>query len=276
MCGSWGAAPREREGKIRRLCRRYRWALVAVGLFAFVPAAVAADPPLPWAGGPAVETPFEAYAGKLATTVAARPVRVVCNGSGDWGQLASKQRFDPVTVWGFVVFDLDAATGAYRPADYMQLSEAACWYLDEYWRAPAAQKGKRCQVGTKVTFVERTTRLRVTARVKVKGRWVTKVSWVTERKQVPTSRPQYGACPDYQNRVFALQTISHEAQHLSGVRDEAVAECSGMQRLGWFAQQFGATAAQGRTMAEDYYTTFYALKRPGTMYYLPGCPNPGN
>ena len=30
----------------------------------------------------------------------------------------------------------------------MQLSEAACWYLDEYWRAPLGPKGKRCRAGT--------------------------------------------------------------------------------------------------------------------------------
>lgn len=244
-------------------------------LLAAVPAALAADPPpLPWAGGPAVETPFEVFAGRLATVVAARPVRVVCNGSGDWGQLAAKQKFDPVKVWGFVVFDLDDA-GSYHPADYMQLSEAACWYLDQYWRAPNGEKGKRCQIATKVTFVARKTRLRVTRRVKVNGTWVTRKEWITETQQVPVAKPQYGACPDYQNRIFALQTISHEAQHLTGVRDEAVAECVGMHQIPWFAQRFGASRAQGKQMAEDYYRSFYELKRPGTPYYQPSCVDPG-
>ena len=49
----------------------------------------------------------------------------------------------------------------------------------------------------------------------------------------------------------------------------------GMQKIAWFAQQFGATAAQGRQMAEDYYTTFYRVKRPGTAYYSATCPDPG-
>ena len=91
---------------------------------------------------------------------------------------------------------------------------------------------------------------------------------------MPVEIPQYGVCPDYQNRVFALQAISHESQHLAGIQDEATAECNGMQKLGWFAQGFGATADQARQMAYDYYTTFYIVKRPGTPYYLPGCPNP--
>lgn len=262
------------EGEIRRRGRRQRAALVFATLLALVPAALAADPPLPWAGGAAVETPFESFAGKVAGVVAARPVKVICNGSSDWGQLAAQQRFDPVTVWGFVVFDRDAS-GSYRPADYMQLSEAACWYLDEYWRVPASQKGKRCRIGTKITFVSKKTRLKATKRVKVKGKWVDKVVWVTEVKQVPVSKPQYGPCPDYENRLFALQTISHESQHLTGIRDEAIAECNGMQKLPWFAQQFGATLVQGRRMAEDYYTSFYEVKRPGTPYYLPDCPDPG-
>jgi hypothetical protein len=243
-------------------------------VLAAVPAALAGQPPVPWAGGPGVESPLELFADGLASTVAGRPVKVVCNASNTWGQLAAQQRFDPVTVWGFVVFSWDAATAAFTPADYMQLSEAACWYLDEYWRAPATEKGKRCQVGTRVTFVTRKTRVKVTKRVKVNGTWRSRTVWVTRTKQVPVSTPEYGTCPDYENRVFALQTISHESQHLRGIRDEATAECQGMQKLAWFAQQFGASPVQAHRMADDYYTTFYETKRPGTPYYDPACLEP--
>ncbi len=275
MCGSWGAAQREREGEIRRLRRRYRWFLLATVFVALAPAAIAADPPLPWAGGNAVETPFESFAGRLASTVATRPVKVICNASGSWSQLAAQQRFDAVTVWGFVVFDWDPASQAYKPGDYMQLSEAACWYLDQYWRVPANQKGKTCQVGMKIKFVSKKTRLKVVKRVQVKGKWVDQVGWVTETKQVAVSTPEYGACPDYENRVFALQTLAHETQHLTGLRDEAAAECTGMQRLPWFAEQFGASVAQAKAMAGDYYERFYEAKRPGTPYYQANCPDPG-
>ena len=41
----------------------------------------------------------------------------------------------------------------------MQLSEAACWYLDQYWRAPSSEKGKRCRVVTDVSFVTKKARL---------------------------------------------------------------------------------------------------------------------
>jgi len=56
-----------------------------------------------------------------------------CWGDNDWGQLGAQQKFDPVTVWGFVLFNWDRTAQAYRPVDYMQLSEAACWYLDGYY-----------------------------------------------------------------------------------------------------------------------------------------------
>ena len=45
-------------------------------------------------------------------------------------------------------------------------------------------------------------------------------------------------------------------------------------RLGWFAQRFGATYEQGRQMADDYFNDFYLVKRPGTPYFLPTCPDP--
>lgn len=249
----------------------------AVAMLAIAPAAMAGradDPPLPWVGGTSVETPFEQYAGQLASVVAGRPVKAICNGANDWGILAAQQKFDPVTVWGFVIFNYDPSTETYRPADSMQLSEAACWYLDQYWQAPVGEKGKTCRVATQVTFQQRTTTVKVKKRVKVRGKWRTKVVYVKQTTQDPVEVPQFGVCPDYQNRVFALQAISHEAQHLAGIQDEATAECNGMQKLPWFAQRFGATVEQSLLMAGDYYRDFYLVKRPGTPYYLPTCPDP--
>ena len=179
--------------------------------------------------------------------IAGRPVTVACNGVAEWGELASQRRFDPATVWGFVIFTFDSVTGSYRPADDMQLAEAACWYLDQLWRAPPDERGKVCRVTTQLTVPQKKAAKRVT---------------------------KYRVCPNYMKRVFALQTISHEAQHLAGIRDEATAECSGLQNLAWFAEQFGSTADQARQMASDYYHDFYETRRPGTPYYLPTCPDP--
>jgi len=47
----------------------------------------------------------------------------------------------------------------------------------------------------------------------------------------------------------ALSTLAHEAYHLAGVRDEAAAECYGIQTAGFVAEQLGATTAQGRLVA---------------------------
>lgn len=47
-----------------------------------------------------------------------------------------------------------------------------------------------------------------------------------------------------------------------------------MQKLSWFARQFGADAAQARQVADDYFTNFHETKRPGTPYYDPTCPKP--
>jgi hypothetical protein len=247
VCGSWGAAQEEGEGEIRRPCRRLTRAVVAAAaLFAIVPAALGGNPPLPWAGGAAVETPFERFAGQLVSAIARRPVNVVCNGKAEWGELAARRRVDALSTWGFVVFDYDASTESRRPGDTMQLAQTACWYLDQYWRAPRSEKGKRCRITTHIT--------------------------VHEGRTIAVSR--YGTCPDYRNRVFALQTISHESQHLAGIEDEAIAECNGMLALRSVAERFGATPADGVQMARDYYHDVYLAKRPGTPYYLATCPDP--
>jgi hypothetical protein len=200
-------------------------------------------------------------------------VRVVCNGASDWNRLASKNRFDPTRAWGFVAFDYDVSSDSYRASDSMQLSQPACWYLNEYLRAPPSEKGKLCRVETRGLFRQKTTKVKVTKRVKVKGTWRTRVFYVTRTTRVPVKAAKPSVCPDYETRVFALQTIAHESQHLLGIRDEATAECNGMQKLAWFGERFGATTAQAQQMAADY-RDFYERERPGTAYYQPDCPNP--
>jgi hypothetical protein len=209
-------------------------AAVALLLACVAMPARADDSRAPWAGGPAVETAFEAYASQLAAAVAGRPVRVVCNDQAGWAGLSRRYAFAPGDVWGFVLFG--ATTDPSVPADEMELAEAPCRYLDEYWHAPAREKGKICR------FIR---------------------------------APFTGVCPAYRLRVLALQTISHESQHLSGIRDEATAECNGLQKLAWFAEQLGASPEQGRVMARDYYRDVYLGIRRGTPYFRSDCPDPG-
>jgi hypothetical protein len=242
-------------------------------LLSAAPAAADDARPLPWAGGNAVESEFELYAGQVASEIARRSVKVNCNGANDWSALGAQQRFDPTTVWGYVLFYVNGVTGEMRPADYMHLSEQACWHLDLFRTAPPESKGKMCR-STRTEVRTRTTKIRTIRRVKVKGRWRTKVSVVSHTAQVKVETPVDHVCPDYMVRVFALQTLAHESIHLSGIADEGQAECQGMQQLRFVAQRFGASAEQAQQIALDYYRDFYLVRRPGTPYFLPGCPSP--
>lgn len=47
----------------------------------------------------------------------------------------------------------------------------------------------------------------------------------------------------------AFSTLAHEAYHLAGVRDEAAAECYGVQTVDFVAERLGAAADQGRMVA---------------------------
>jgi hypothetical protein len=49
--------------------------------------------------------------------------------------------------------------------------------------------------------------------------------------------------------VKALHAVAHESWHLSGIKDEKIAECYALQITAWFAQRLGAGAAQARAIA---------------------------
>jgi len=57
--------------------------------------------------------------------------------------------------------------------------------------------------------------------------------------------------------VMAVDVIAHEAWHLHGVIDEAETECRSLQTMAWVAQRLGATAEQGRAMAQAQYSGTY-------------------
>ena len=66
------------------------------------------------------------------------------------------------------------------------------------------------------------------------------------------------ACgPPAENVALAVDVLVHEAWHLAGILDEAVAECRAVQSLAWGAERLGATPAQGRALARAYLTTGY-------------------
>ena len=53
------------------------------------------------------------------------------------------------------------------------------------------------------------------------------------------------ARPDAQ----ALLTLSHESMHLRGWRDEAAAQCYGIQEVAYAVERLGGTAAEWRAVA---------------------------
>ena len=57
--------------------------------------------------------------------------------------------------------------------------------------------------------------------------------------------------------IIAVHVLTHEAMHLSGVKQESLAECDAMQRDTKTAQELGASPAQARLVAEVYAEQVY-------------------
>ena len=91
------------------------------------------------------------------------------------------------------------------------------------------------------------------------------------------------ACTDTAclNRVaqvaMALETISHESYHLLGYRDEATAECYGLQSLWYSAVRLGASAQLGETLGSLYANQMYPSRRTSAHpeYWSAECRNGG-
>jgi hypothetical protein len=243
-------------------------ALAAAAAALALSSPAAADP---WDGGRDMVTPFEAELVAIASEIAERPVQMHCNGADEWSALAEQTGFEAMNVWGYVTFT--RTLSGWAPGDEAQLSEAACRYADVFWRdGPASKPARSCRVGTKIRgrVEHRKRRIRVRAGAGFVMRW--KRVPVQVRVEVPV----VGLCPGYvEERLFALQTIAHEAVHLSGVEDEAVAECYGMQFLAWVAWKLGAPDGLAREMAADYWREYYVVERPGTPYFDEGCRDGG-
>jgi hypothetical protein len=60
----------------------------------------------------------------------------------------------------------------------------------------------------------------------------------------------------------AVLILAHEAQHASGVRNEAKAECYGMQHMNRLARLLGASAAYAGQITDFFWTRMYPLDKP--------------
>ena len=59
------------------------------------------------------------------------------------------------------------------------------------------------------------------------------------------------------NRALGVHVLAHEAIHLRGWTNEAVAECYGVQYTAEVARKLGATARQAQSLAEFYWRVVY-------------------
>jgi len=64
-------------------------------------------------------------------------------------------------------------------------------------------------------------------------------------------------------QVIAVHILSHEARHMAGITDEAVAECGALQRDARAAQLLGADPEQALRLARLYWTTVYPQMSDG-------------
>lgn len=60
-------------------------------------------------------------------------------------------------------------------------------------------------------------------------------------------------------QVFAVHIVSHEAMHMAGLKDEALAECAAVQRDAQTAQLLGASRDEALALAERYWIEGYPL-----------------
>lgn len=68
-----------------------------------------------------------------------------------------------------------------------------------------------------------------------------------------------------EGQTIAVHVVTHEAMHINGVREEAVAECIAVQINHFVAEKLGATPAQARELQRRYYLLYYPRQRD---YYI--------
>ena len=88
----------------------------------------------------------------------------------------------------------------------------------------------------------------------------------------------YGSLPcsgRVESAVYAALILSHESQHLRGVRNEGEAQCDAIQMLPLVAQRLGSPPGEAKAIASH----FLAVDQPlmsGEYVLPPGCVNGGS
>jgi hypothetical protein len=98
--------------------------------------------------------------------------------------------------------------------------------------------------------------------------------WAQGGPSLACTRLGGGACGDEVVALaWAASALAHESFHLRGVRDEATAECYGLQSTAFVARALGAPAAYAQRLATY---TFWNVRPPVDYgYFSPECRDGG-
>jgi hypothetical protein len=64
-----------------------------------------------------------------------------------------------------------------------------------------------------------------------------------------------------EGQILAVHVVGHEAMHINGIREEAIAECLAVQLNHVIAEDLGATPVQARELQRRYYVEYYPRQR---------------
>ena len=220
--------------------------------------------PAAWAGEPGT-TQLEQAAGAAASEVAGKSVLVRCHDAASWSAITSERGVDPLAD-GF----------AQVAAGIAELAPRICTALDDIWPGTASACTRvvaYTETVRQMEWVNAKRRVRVRVAGKLVWRWRTvRVRRVIART-IERERVDPADCLPRSEHAIALRTLAHEAWHLAGVREEAIAECYGLQRVGGAAQRLGVSAEDARRIALAAWER-YPL-RVGTAYHSPDCRRDG-
>ena len=229
--------------------------------------------PLPWDGGATVETEAERLFGQAASEIAGRPVGVRCNGETDWAQLLAQRGFGG-SPGGYTRFG----------ERFTELSPGVCSFLDRYAYA-GPKPSYWCTSTTTVTeWVQKQKRVRVRKPLLKNGKpvlrkgkpvlvWTTRI--VTTKVPQQRERTETVKCEgadEWAWYPYSLGILAHESYHLGGARDEAQAECYGLQAVARTAASLGATLSEAKIASDYAWTMLYpALEKKEPAYWSPEC-----
>src|SRR4051812_7087154 len=180
-------------------------------------------PPLGWAAA-THQSPIEVLAGKIASHIAGRSVRVLCEGPTEWAAITGTGSGEA----GFVSTTWDSTTGELlTTADVAKLDgDSICGPLQRF--AAAAAKPTKClspeskSVFTNVAKHARgqgsASRLRSPASTKLKADRATQAvasCYLPDGREAPSMMPAFWG--SYARYAVAILTLAHESIHLGGI-----------------------------------------------------------